>query len=336
MSFNLIRSRPLTAVIVICAILGATLLVPVATATTLTFVVEVSSSGASQATNLITKFPQAVSLSVKGGSPGMTFLWQFGDGTSSTASAPTHTYDNPFVYHVQVQVTASNGSTLSGVFILGMFDKCGQSGRCLAVSPSQGTAGIASVGLAGGIFPARQSVEVMMNGTSVATVTADGVGDWVLNVTGLLASMPGHNDTQYAFSTSPPSLTRSFTTLEGIGATPSSGPPGTTVLVEGRSYPPFSSVLIYLGDAGLGTAQADVNGSFQGTFQIPLTATSTQPYVTFPGILGSQASFASTGTTGLVLSLWTSWWWWLIVIPLFLIAAFFALRWSRRRRAPPA
>jgi len=334
--FNLRRSGSLAGVIVMCAILGAALLVPAATATKLTFTVVTSPEGASSTFNIPTTFPQLVSFSVKSSSPGSAFLWQFGDGTSSTDAAPTHAYDAPCVYDVQVQVTASNGSTSSGTLVLGLFGASGQSGRTLTVCPAQGTAGLIPVELAGGYFTAKQSVNVLMNGTSIATVTADSGGDWTLNVTELLTPEP--NATQYPFTTSPPSSAGTFTTLEGIRATPASGAPGSSVVVEGRSYPPYSSVLVYLGGASLGTAFADGKGSFLATFQIPfvspLTSAATYPYATIPVILGSQANFTSTGALGSVFS--SAWWWWVILIILFLVAAYLAQRWMRRRRAPPA
>jgi gliding motility-associated-like protein len=40
-----------------------------------------------------------------------TYLWQFGDGTSSTDTAPYHTYLFPGIYNITVTITSSNGCT---------------------------------------------------------------------------------------------------------------------------------------------------------------------------------------------------------------------------------
>ena len=46
---------------------------------------------------------------VSGGSPPYTFRWSFGDGTTSTAAAPTHAYASPGSYFAQVVVQDSAG-----------------------------------------------------------------------------------------------------------------------------------------------------------------------------------------------------------------------------------
>jgi hypothetical protein len=107
--------------------------------------------------------------------------------------------------------------------------------------------------------------------------------------------------------------------------------------VEGRSYLPYSTVLVYLGGASLGTAVTDESGSFLSSFQIPfvspLTQGGTYPYATFPPILGSQANFASSGSLG---ALFSSWWWWLLLIVLALVAAYLVRRRMRRRVVSPS
>jgi PKD repeat protein len=334
--------RTLTGVMVICAVLGAALLVPGATATTLNLSVATSPKGVSGEFNYLTVFPAAVGFSVppKLAPAGSTFLWQFGDGTNSTNATPTHVYAYPCVYHTSVRVTLPNGSVTSGGLVLGAFNVRGTPGGALAVCPPQGTGGLTQVALAGGFFAAYQSVNVAMNGTSIATVTADKGGDWVLNVSGLLASTPEPNDSRYTFTTSPPSLTRAFTTLEGVSATPGSGAPGGIVVVLGRSYPPYSAVEVYLGNLSLGLAQTDDNGSFAAGFQVPyaspLTTAGTYQYTTIPQILGSQASFTSAGSSTVVtVTSSSSWWWWLILVVVVVVAAYLAWRWMKRRRAPP-
>lgn len=326
----------MAAIVVLCVILGATLCVPATSAITVNIKLSVSRGVSSNYLNFRSSFPLTVSLSVNNSLPGATYFWQFGDGTNSSNAAPSHVYDAPCVYDIQVQMTASNGSVTSAGLVMGAFGVGGQSGRSLALCPPQGTAGLIQVELAGGYFTGKQPVNVLMNGTSIGTVTADKAGDWLLNVTGLLAPEP--NGTQYAFTTSPISLTAAFTTLEGIRATPGSGAPGTTVQVEGLSYPAYSTVVVFLGGASLGTAVTDGTGSFLATFQIPyaspLTSAGTYPYSTLPAILGSGASFVSSGS---LVALFSSWWWWLLLLViLLLIAAYLVRRRMRHRVMPPA
>jgi hypothetical protein len=330
------RLRTAAGILVILAILGSTLLVPAATAVVpLGVKLGVTLKGTEiNYLSLVTPLPRTVDFAVNNSVAGATFFWQFGDGSNSTGSSPTHTYDTSCVYNVEVQMKVSNGSVESGELVFGAFAATGPSGRALAICPPQGTAGFIPVELAGGFFQAYQQVSIMLNGTVIGTATAGKGRDWVFDVTSSLASYP--NDTKYPFTTSPASLTADFTTVEGIRATPTSGAPGTSVQITGRSYPPYQSVLVYLGGASLGTAQTDGTGSFLMQVQIPfvspLTSASTYPYTTFPAIIGSQANFASAGALGAVFS---SWWWWLLLIIVVLIAAYLVRRRMRRRVVSP-
>src|SRR5690606_22281581 len=40
---------------------------------------------------------------------GITYLWDFGDGTTSTLSDPVHAYENAQTYHVVLTATSPNG-----------------------------------------------------------------------------------------------------------------------------------------------------------------------------------------------------------------------------------
>ncbi len=350
-------SKALVAIAVACAILGATLLVPGTTAITLNLKIDNTAGGGTNDFNLLTTFPMTVGFSVTSGPAGSSYFWQFGDGTNSTEATPTHIYGSQCVYDVRVQVTASNGSVTSGGVNIGAFTTKGTPGGALALCPPQGTAGVTQVELAGGFFAANQVVNVTMGGATVATVTADrGAGDWLLNLSTLFTSMPEPNGSQYTFTTSPPSLTSSFTTLEGVSATPASGAPGDNVTVRGGSYPADSSVQVFVGGVSLGTAQTDGTGSFLATFQVPdaspLNLAGSYSYTTVPAILGSQASFASTGSP--VVSSTSSsqtippppplslpWWFLILIIVIILIVVLvivvFYLLWGRmkRRSYPP-
>jgi len=341
--FHLKGFRTLAGIIALCAILGASLFVPGTNAVKVNIAVATSPKGVSSDFNYLTTFPATVSFSVTVGSApsGSIFLWQFGDGTNSTDATPTHVYAAPCVYDADVQVTAPNGSLASGGVVIGAFDVKGPRGGALAVCPPQGTAGLIQVELAGGFFAAYGSVNVTMDGASIATVTADRGGDWVLNVSGFLASTPQPSGFQYSFTTSPPSLTRAFTTLEGISASPGLGAPGDSVIVQGRSYPAYSAVQVSLGGVALGVVGTDGNGSFVTGFQIPyaspLTTAGTYPYATIPQILGTPANFGSKGAT-VIVAVTSSWWswWWLVLVVLIVVAAFLAWLWLKRRGAPQA
>lgn len=332
MQLHLKRSKTLLAIALVWAVLGATLVVPPATATKYSFTIDATRSGAVLHLDTITSFPVSVSLNVESTSPGSTYYWQFGDGTNSTVGAAvTHVYNEPCVYDAKVTVTASNGSTTSGTLVFGAFASRGPSGA-LAVCPPQGTEEFIPLEVAGGFFSASQNVSVAMNGTSIGTAKADSGGDWILNVTGILPPEP--NGTTYIFTTTPNSQTDAFTTVEGIKAWPSSGVPGESVVVEGGSYPSDSSVMLYLGNVSLGTEQTFGNGSFLASVIIPsvppLTTAGTYDYTTTPPILGTHASFTSAGVTGLsVIS--STLWWWVLLIALILVAVYLFWRMEKRR-----
>lgn len=175
MLLRLKRFRTLAGIVVLCAVLGATSFLPATTAAIVKVTIITTPKGGSIDFNLVTTFPMSLGFSVKSSSAGSTFLWEFGDGTNSSQTAPTHTFDAPCVYDVQVQVTASNGSVTSGGLVLGAFSagEKGKSGGALSVCPPQGTAGFIPVVLAGGYFLANQKVNVTMDGASITTVTAD-------------------------------------------------------------------------------------------------------------------------------------------------------------------
>ena len=337
MRFYLRPSKSLVIPVAI-SILAATLLVPSANSITVTIKLTVSRGGQSNTFNFVyASFPIQVGFSINNSVGGTTDFWQFGDGTNSSNSAPTHLFNSPCVFNVQVRTTTKNGSVYSGSLLFGAFvasDLSTQTGRALAVCPQQGTAGITPVEVAGGYFPGDHHVTVFMNGTSLGNVTSDRGGDWILGVSSFLSEMPEPNDTRYFFTTSPPSLRNAFTTLEGVRATPSSGAPGDNVFVEGRSYPPNSQVRVYLGGPSLGSAQTNVNGSFESEFSVPysppLVSPGTYSYSTVPAILGSQATFTSKGVFGAGLA----WWWWLLLLIALILIAIYLVRRRTRRREP--
>ncbi|HOD94822.1 MAG TPA: PKD domain-containing protein [Candidatus Hydrogenedentes bacterium] len=53
---------------------------------------------------------QFIDLSLPGGAPINAWLWQFGDGTTSTEASPSHVYNNPGSYTVQLTVSSAAGT----------------------------------------------------------------------------------------------------------------------------------------------------------------------------------------------------------------------------------
>ena len=67
-------------------------------------------AGAESATGEI-PFTVHFTARVTGGDPPVSFLWEFGDGTTATLQDPTHLYTIPGTYNVKVTVTDADGDT---------------------------------------------------------------------------------------------------------------------------------------------------------------------------------------------------------------------------------
>ena len=91
--------------------------------------------------------PLAVGFSsiVRGGTPGYTYSWSFGDGGTSTASSPSHVFVSPDTYPVELQVVDSVGHVATSY----LNETVTQGGIPLAISlkavPSSLTVGNSSV-----------------------------------------------------------------------------------------------------------------------------------------------------------------------------------------------
>lgn len=299
----------------------------------LTITIKATATGQSANINFVqTKYPFSVGFSAQANLAAVSYLWRFGDGTNSTAAAPTHSYSGACVYEASVVITDAQGHTNHGNVTLGMFTVQGSRGS-IVVCPAQGTAGFTPVWLGGGYFTPSTQVNVLMNGTSIANVITDTAGNFRLDVNSSLP--PSVNGTVFIFTTRPSTNTVNFTTLEGIRAHPSSGVPGDTVIIEGRSYQAFAEVGISLGGAYLGQAQADGNGTFMTAELIPavppLTLIGTYPYSTTPPIQGTGASFRITANSYLA-EAFSLWWLFLLIIAIVIVIIYY-LRRRRRQRA---
>ncbi len=76
------------------------------------------------ATPLAGRFPLAVTFAatVAGGTPSYDFLWDFGDGESSTDQNPSHTFGAVGVYTVTVQVTDFDGDSSTDVLDISVLE----------------------------------------------------------------------------------------------------------------------------------------------------------------------------------------------------------------------
>ena len=79
---------------------------------------------------------------IAGGAPPYQLAWGFGDGTSSGAASPTHTYDSSGVYSVLLYVTDSFGTATLAVSTIHAESASGPESLSVAISatPSTGTA----------------------------------------------------------------------------------------------------------------------------------------------------------------------------------------------------
>ncbi len=285
---------------------------------------------------ILAVFPIAVQFTVKNPAAGASYFWDFGDGTNSTNPAPSHTYNSPFVYDISLHLAFTNGTATSGTVKFAVMDQKGPNGA-IAVFPPSGTYGFVPVKIAGAYFPLGKQASLLMNGSLLTNVKADDGGIWEFDLSSALPASP--NGTKFVFSTNPPSLTRIFTTIEGIRATPGSAGVGDSVLVEGRSYPASSSVQVYIDGVNLGTTDTDDTGSFEAGMTIPaapaLAGGGAFQYTTIPPVLGTQSTLDVTGfsvTSGLA-----SWWWLILVAIGAVLIYFFVIRPARsgsRRNIP--
>jgi chitodextrinase len=242
--------------------------------------------------NLISTVP--VTVAFKATPPGpspFTYSWNFGDGTGSSSPTATHVFPTGCVYDVTLKVVDGQGNVTSETMLFSLFTSRGAAGE-MDLCPQRGTAGITTLELSGGFYGLNETLRILLDNSSLTNTTTDSMGDWALNVTSSLP--PLVNGSLYTFTTSPDSVASSFLTLEGIRASPSTGEPGDSFTLEGRSYPANTTVSIYLGGVLLGRAQSDENGTFLASLQIPssLSYPGTYQFTTSPPVLGASANFS--------------------------------------------
>jgi PKD repeat protein len=281
-------------------------------------------------------FPVVISFSAQsGGTAPFTYLWNFGDETNSTDAAPVHTFPLNCPYRIQLRVTDAAGKVTGKVVVFDTFTSSSLASNSV-ICPAVGTAGISSVKQEG-LAVAEKQLQVLVDGVKAASPTTGNSGYWWADLSSSL--LPKPNGSTYTVSVAPLGISKTFLTVEGVRASPLSGVPGDSVVVEGRSYPPSTTVTVYLGGVSLGQAQSDPNGSFQANFSVPgvspLTQIGLYQFTTscpqLPGscpVLGAQASFyITTGTVPLVSSPLFPW-----VLLLVAVVVIVLVYWYRRRR----
>jgi Fe-S cluster assembly iron-binding protein IscA len=289
-------------------------------------------SGKFETIREVTPIPVSLRLTVtpSGTSP-FTYAWNFDDGTSSARQTVTHVFLPSCGYNITLKVVDSAGHVTKGDILLLVFHSEGTSGM-MAVCPRQGTAGITNVELAGGFYKSNESLTTLMDSSaaSAKTVKADSGGSWILDVTGDFA--PRVNGTRYTFTTSPSSVKETFLTLEGIKASPTSGEPGDSFTLEGRSYQASTEVSIYLGKVYVGQAKTDSKGSFLASLVVPaaLRYAGTYQFTTSPPVLGASATFRIPVSTVTPAAPAPFPWWLLILAAAAAIAIVGFLLWHRR------
>jgi PKD repeat protein len=256
--------------------------------------------GATQVIEETSLIPITISFSAKSssGTAPFSYYWNFGDGTTSTSALVVHTFPVNCAYDVHLQATDAKGSVTSKDVLLELFSS-EYSANSTVVCPVAGTAGLGDVWYEGGNASGNERLQVLVDGAQVASPVAGRDGFWASQIGGDLPPEP--NGSSYTISVLPLNRSEVFVTVEGIAASPTSGVPGDSVTVLGRSYPASTSVSVYLGGVQIGKAQSDAYGSFNATFTIPaaspLTSMGTYQFTTSPQAIGAQAYFAITSNT---------------------------------------
>lgn len=168
----------------------------------------------------------------------------------------------------------------------------------VSLSPAQGPPNT-SVTATGTGFEAGETVQVVFNGTAVgsATVGTNGGFSATFTVPNLAA---GQYTVTATGQTSRGSATATFTingSAASLSLSASQGPPGTGVTASGTGFTPGETIQITVNGASLGTAQADQNGNFTTSVQVPNVAPG-QYVVTATGQTSGASASASFVVTG--------------------------------------
>ena len=84
--------------------------------------------------------PLSVALRVSGGGEGASYAWRFGDGGTSTETAPTHVYATAGTFDATVEVTTACGSKATAKAVVTVTSPCPVPTLVATASPSSGEA----------------------------------------------------------------------------------------------------------------------------------------------------------------------------------------------------
>lgn len=211
---------PFMATVTVSDTLGAIARATVAVSISLQ--VDISANATLGAAPLPVSFQSAVT----GGVPGYAYAWEFGDGTTSTAAAPTHTYALAGTYQARLTVTDSVGHQATKTWSLQVVTGGASLRLTLTATPDTvllGNLTTISATMSGGrgqITLVWQSVPTWCSTVNPTTLACDprAVGDYTLSASVLDTSGDsGHSSvTFHAVASLSPARTWSGWSLYGV------------------------------------------------------------------------------------------------------------------------
>jgi hypothetical protein len=197
-------------------------------------------------------------------------------------------------------------SSSVGAHVIGANDSNGDSATTpftvvpvvVSLTPSQGPAGD-SVIMMGSGFAQFSLVTVTFDGATMAQVTTKGTGDFRALFTVPPSSSLGPHTVVATDSSGTSASTTFDVQASSIVLDPSSGPAGSSVVVQGQSVAQFSTVTITFDDSVVSTATTDAFGRFEASFLVP--PSSVGPH-TVKATDSSPAANSATATFNVLLS----------------------------------
>lgn len=155
---------------------------------------------------------------VQGGVPGYSFQWAFGDGATSSAVAPSHTYSTPGYHTATLTVTDAIGSTAEATWPL-------------FVASGSGSLSVQLVGDPAHVAPGGSTV--------LTAVVSGGVGGYAIRWnTGTLACAPAGILSESCTLPDPGTFAVSVRVVDSVGSSASSSVPLLAGHVGGTETPP--------------------------------------------------------------------------------------------------
>ena len=190
-----------------------------------------------------------------GGTPGYAYLWNFGDGNTSSQATPTHTYGATGTYSATFTVTDAHGCNSSDVSVITV--------NALPVVNVDATVNASCFGNCDGSISVSGGVVYQWDGGAGTNATASGLCAGTYTVTATDAN--GCSATASATVAEPTALTVVAT---GTNASCNGVCDGTTSSVAAGGTAPYT----YVWDGGAGT-NATASGLCAGTYTITVIDT---------------------------------------------------------------